>query len=250
MADEQRNYESRFWGLIYDQMMERALGQWLERSRSFYAAGLAHARGPVLECACGTGLILLHLLDRGIDIYGFDISPAMLDQLKRKAPHAADRISEQALESFSFERRFEAVIVPSNSFAMLTTRDAQLSALDRIRRHLEPGGRLLMDIRLADADELAATAEGEEGRWHEWKHPESGDVIRQRIVALPHDFKRQRYRDRCEIEYRGEREEFPMEGRWIFEEEFVELLRSSGFSAWHGERDDWGRYWSIEAPGS
>jgi hypothetical protein len=55
------NYESQWWGYIYDQMMAEQQDL-VDANRGFYHANLQPATGSVLECACGTGLILLHLL--------------------------------------------------------------------------------------------------------------------------------------------------------------------------------------------
>jgi len=240
-----QNYESKYWGLVYDQMMERDLGEWLATTRRYYSEQLQGLDGPVLECGCGSGLILLPLLEQGIDMYGFDISQAMLDALVARNPGAASRVSRQTFDSFSYARSFDAIIIPTNSFAMLTTREQQLATLKNIASHLGDGGRLLMDIRLADREWLEETKDGVEGQWHEWTHPETGRVIRQRIVAAPHDFERQLFRDRCYFEYGNDREDFPIESRWIFKEEFEELLKLSGFGSWQLETGEWGSYWNA-----
>ncbi|MDA0791675.1 MAG: class I SAM-dependent methyltransferase [Proteobacteria bacterium] len=242
------NYGSKYWGLIYDQMMERDLPGWLAFSRGFYASHLAGCTGPVLECACGTGLIMLPLIDGGLDVFGFDVSTQMLEALAKKAPEAGFRTTKQSMESFRYDHQFDAVIIPSNSFSMLPDREAQLDTLKNVAAHLNPGGRLLMDIRLADSETLAATADGFEGRWHEWKNPDTGTVIRQQIVAEPHDFANQLYRDRCIFECGTDREEIEIVGRWIFRHEFEALLRSSGFPGWQCEESEWGSYWIAHTP--
>jgi 2-polyprenyl-3-methyl-5-hydroxy-6-metoxy-1,4-benzoquinol methylase len=78
------NYESKWWGYIYDQMMEN-LSDLVEANYRFYRSNLEGVTGPILECACGTGLFLLPLLAAGHDMYGFDISKSMLATLKLKA---------------------------------------------------------------------------------------------------------------------------------------------------------------------
>jgi SAM-dependent methyltransferase len=230
------NYESIWWGYIYDQMMAEGLSDWLDETRRFYREQLRGVRGPVLECACGTGLIMLPLLTHGSDIYGFDISAAMLDSLRKKAAaqglhNIAERISVQDLTAFSYDRHFAAILIPSNSFSMLTTQEAQISALQRIAAHLAPGGRLLLDLRLAgmrgfDEDSLEII-----GNWHTWSHPETGLPIRQRVTAQ-HDLDNQLVLDRCTIEYDGVTVDFPMTGRWIYKSEFQLLLRLAGFTRW------------------
>jgi hypothetical protein len=230
------NYQSKWWGYIYDQMMRGDLQDLSDEHLRFYRSNLQAVTGPVLECACGTGLILLPLLGAGHDMYGFDISESMLATLKAKpeAQAYADigrRISVQDFESFRYRQRFDAIIIPTNSFLMLTTQEAQIRTLENIYAHLASEGKLLLDLRLAGMQDLIEGAYEVQGRWHTWTHPETGRPIRQRVNGRC-DFDRQLVVDRCFIEYEGETEEFPMTGRWIFKAEFQLLLRLAGFEGW------------------
>ena len=230
------NYESQWWGYIYDQMMTGDLQHLLDEHRRFYQSNLQNISGPILECACGTGLILLSLLADGHDMYGFDISESMLATLRNKAADQGlvdidRRISVQAFETFNYAQQFEAIIIPTNTFLMLTTQEAQINTLKNIHAHLAPHGKFLLDLRLAGIRELVEHPLEIQGRWHTWTHPKTGHPIRQRIVSR-FDFNNQLTLDRCFIEYEGEREEFPMTGRWIFKDEFQLLLRLAGFKRW------------------
>lgn len=229
------NYESKWWGYIYDQMMEN-LPEIVDNSQRFYSTQLAGVTGPILECACGTGLIWLHLFESGHDMYGFDISQSMLSTLQTKAAQKGfsgidPRLSVQAMETFRYDQRFDAIIIPTHTFSMLATQDAQIQTLRNIRAHLAPSGRLLLDFRLPSLSRIAEEPTVVEGRWHEWVHPESGEPIRQRIVGR-RDFNHQLVLDQCFIEYGDESENFPMTSRWIFKEEFQLLLRLAGFERW------------------
>lgn len=232
------NYESKWWGYIYDQMMTQDLPHLLDDHLHFYQSLLQHTTGPVLECACGTGLFLLPLLTAGYDMYGLDISTSMLAALKTKAAAQGitdidRRISVQDMTSFSYEQLFEAIIIPTNSFLALTTQEAQIRALKNIYAHLAPQGKFLLDLRLAGMrDFVDGLVEGQ-GRWHTWTHPETGRPIRQRVDGRC-DFNHQLIVDHCFIEYEGHTEEFPIIGRWIFKAEFQLLLRLAGFEQWEG----------------
>ena len=228
------NYESQWWGYIYDQMMTQNLQHELGAHLRFYRSILQDVTGPVLECACGTGLFLLPLLGAGHDMFGFDISKSMLATLKTKAQGHADidrRISVQSFESFHYEQRFEAIIIPTNTFGMLTTQDAQIATLKNIHRHLAPAGKLLLDLTLAGMRGLVENPDGIQGQWYTWTHPDTGRPIQQRIAGHL-DFNNQLVLDRCFIEYDDQREDFPMTGRWIFKDEFQLLLRLAGFERW------------------
>jgi SAM-dependent methyltransferase len=252
------NYESKWWGYIYDQMMAEQQDV-VDAHLRFYQVNLQQVTGPVLECACGTGLLFLPLLALGYDMHGFDISRSMLATLTRKAAqHQVDdiatRISVQELESFHYDQRFAAILLPTNTFSMLPTQEAQIRTLRTIHAHLAPMGKLFLDLRLAGVRDLEAQAT--EGHWHTWTHPETGRPIRQRVDGQL-DFTNQRILDRCVIEYDDESLEFAMTARWIFKEEFVLLLRLAGFADWscfstpEGDQLDLGpesqqSYWCIE----
>ena len=230
------NYESEWWGYIYDQIYLGDLSDWVENNTRFYRSNLAGVSGPVLECACGTGIFLLPLLAGGLDMYGFDISKSMLATLKKKADALGlgdidRRISVQSFETFRYDRRFEAVIIPTNAFGHLTTQEAQIQTLQNIAAHLAPGGKLLLDITLLGMRGLVELLPVVEGQWYTWAHPETGLPIRQRVVGR-YDFNRRLTLDQCYIEYEGQKEEFPMTGRWIIRDEFQLLLRVAGFSRW------------------
>jgi SAM-dependent methyltransferase len=232
----QPNYESQWWGYIYDQMMRADLQELVAANQRFYQANLRKVTGPVLECACGTGIFLLALLAAGHDMHGFDLSPSMLATLQRKARQQGvvdieRRLSVQPFESFTYDRRFDAIIIPTNTFLMLTTQEAQISTLRTSYAHLAPGGQLLLDLRLAGMRDLVESPPEQQGRWHTWTHPETGLPIRQRIIGR-FDCNQQLTLDQCFIEYEDEAEDFPMHGRWIFKEEFKLLLRLAAFEHW------------------
>lgn len=254
------NYQSKWWGYIYDQIMADQQDL-VDANLRFYQNHLQNKTGSVLECACGTGLIFLPLLALGFDMYGFDISSAMLSSLQIKAAqldiHDIDRrISVQELETFHYPQRFTAILIPTNTFVMLSTQEAQIRALRNIHAHLAPGGKLLLDVRLAGVRDLADGKLVVQGSWYTWTHPESGLPIRQRVIGQV-DFNNQLVDDRCFIEYENESVDFPMTSRWIFKEEFTLLLRLAGFAHWtylatpEGKQLDIGlegqqSYWVIE----
>jgi hypothetical protein len=169
----------------------------------------------------------------------------MLATLKTKAQAQGfgdidRRISVQTFESFSYEQSFDAIIIPTTTFSVLTTQEAQIRALQSIYAHLAPEGKLLLDLRLPGMRGLVESPEEVQGRWHTWTHPETGRPIRQRLVGR-YDLNQQLVLDRCFIEYEGQSEEFSMTSRWIFQQELQLLLRLAGFERWESfgtpERD-------------
>jgi SAM-dependent methyltransferase len=119
-----------------------------------YWLDLADEHGePILELGCGTGRVLLNLARRGHAVTGIDNSPEMLARLQAKLGAASGQhlaalpqIVPAALEDFELTQRFRLAISPFNTFMHLLTTEAQRAALERIRRHLAPGGVLALDM--------------------------------------------------------------------------------------------------------
>ena len=113
----------------------------------FYADRCAAAAGPALELGCGSGRILLRLLERGIDAWGVDSSVQMLAELRRKAGERRldCHVERMDIRRLALPRRF-AVIVCPYSLVTYLTEDADLRLLMQgVRAHLAVGGRLLID---------------------------------------------------------------------------------------------------------
>jgi len=113
---------------------------------------------PILELACGTGRALLPLARQGYQVTGVDISPNMLAIARRKieGEGLADRVTlaEQDMRRLALDGRFNLAFVALNSFMHLLTPNDQIESLSRIRHHLNPGGRLLLDLFNPDLGRL------------------------------------------------------------------------------------------------
>ena len=186
MPEANHNYDNPWWPLIYDQWNERgARQQTHEREFQFYSRQLAGEEGPVLEAACGTGSILLRLLREGVDIRGFDCAAGMLAVLRRKAAAlglgAIDRrVCRQDMVDFCYDQSFAAILIPASSFMLLPSQAAQITCLKRIRAHLAPRGRLLMNFYIPSlADDLLAHVNPSPSleTFGEFTHPQTGRRI-------------------------------------------------------------------------
>lgn len=119
----------------------------------FYLGLVGDARSrTVLELACGTGRLLLPLAAVVDQITGVDASPHMLARARHKlmgAPAEASarvRLVQDDMRSFRLDHAFDVAIVAAKSFGHLLTPRDQLAALGALRRHLEPGGVLALDL--------------------------------------------------------------------------------------------------------
>lgn len=190
---------------------------------------------PALDVGCGTGRILLDYLSQGIDIDGIDNSPEMLDLCRQKAQAIGlePNLYLGQMETLDLPRRYQAILVPSSSFQLLTDPDQASRAMQRFYEHLLPGGVLTMPFMRIhkDGDPLDTGWElsGEKER------PEDGAVVRR--------WSRVRYDPQTRLEHTEDRYQVTLNGEVVAEEhhqrspatrdytagEAVQLYQQAGF---------------------
>jgi SAM-dependent methyltransferase len=119
----------------------------------FFVRLARRSGGPVLEGACGTGRVAWDIARAGIGVVGFDVSRPMLRRAEAKRAgmppraRALARFVRGEFRTFDLgRRRFPLALVPFRAFQALLTPGDQRAALRRFRRHLRPGGRLVLDL--------------------------------------------------------------------------------------------------------
>jgi ubiquinone/menaquinone biosynthesis C-methylase UbiE len=65
---------------------------------------------------------------------------------KRPGAAARIRLVESDMKDFALEQQFALVLIPARSFQFVVTPVDQRAALNCIRRHLMPGGHLVIDL--------------------------------------------------------------------------------------------------------
>ena len=119
---------------------------------AFYQKLAEEEGGPILECMCGTGRIMIPLADAGFEITGVDKSSAMLDILSAKLDLIGGRVERNIdiiqgdIRTFATPKRFKLAIIPFNSFLHLLTTEDQKAALKNIWNHLERDGLLAISV--------------------------------------------------------------------------------------------------------
>jgi SAM-dependent methyltransferase len=126
--------------------------RWDNRDLAFYLGLAQDAAGPVLELACGTGRVLLPLARAGHQVTGLDLSPHMLAEARRKLAaepsevRARVSLIDGTMCRFDLPRRFALILIPFRAFQALLTREEQRGCLECCRDHLQPEGRLVIDV--------------------------------------------------------------------------------------------------------
>lgn len=101
--------------------------------------------GPALELAIGTGRIALPLAERGIPVHGIELSPAMVDELRRK--EGGDRIPVTIgdMATTRVPGEFRLVFLVFNTITNLLTQAEQVACFRNAAAHLEPGGSFVVE---------------------------------------------------------------------------------------------------------
>lgn len=123
-------------------------------------ASLAAPGADMLELGAGSGRLTFALAERGFNVTGVDISPAMLDQAharRAKAdPDIARRITLKLgdMTALNLGQTFDAVFFPFHTLAHVPAGQAWSNAFAVTTRHLAPGG--LAAFHLPSIEVMAA----------------------------------------------------------------------------------------------
>ena len=104
--------------------------------------------GPVLEFAVGTGRIALPLRALGIDVHGIELSNAMVAELRKKERGDPMQIAIGDMTTTQVDGPFALVFLVFNTIDNLVTQSAQTECFVNAARHLQPGGRFLIETRV------------------------------------------------------------------------------------------------------
>ncbi len=198
--------------------------------------GLALARGgPVLEYGVGNGRIALPIARHGIEVVGVDHSPEMIAdlrlRLRREAKEVAARVTLRRgdMRKVKLGRRFPQVFCTFNTALHLYTREDVERFLARVREHLEPRGRFVVDLSIPSLHDLTR----DPGRAYPapaFEHPRVGVV--KYAEHFDYDALRQILFVSMEFSPKDRREEpfvTPLAHRQFFPQEWEALLHYNGF---------------------
>ena len=142
------------WADIYDSVYA-----YLTHDVPFYVEQAVASGGPVLELGCGTGRVSLAMAEAGVEVTGVDLSPRMLEVVRRKADSRdlAERcyFHQGDMRSLQLGRQFPLAVMPFRSFQSMLTVADQRQALVNAKAHLAPGGLLVLDTFAPDLRMLA-----------------------------------------------------------------------------------------------
>ena len=149
--------------------------------------------GRTCDVGCGPGHVTNYLRKRGVNVFGIDLSSAMVDQARQLCPGIEFKTGNML--SLDLESESLAGIVAFYSIIHVP-RVVVVNALAEMKRVLEPGGRLLLAFHIGD--EILHLDE-----W--WEEPVSVDFV----FFKPDEMRNYLERAGLEIEEVIEREPYP-----------------------------------------
>ena len=140
--------------------------------------------GRALEFAIGTGRVAIPLSERGISVTGIEMSTAMIDRLRTKVDEARIPVIAGDMATTSAPGRFALVYLVYNTISNLLTQEEQVECFRNAARHLEPGGRFVIELWVPDLRRLPPTQDAVV--WQsdpDYIGLDTYDVLRQHIVS-------------------------------------------------------------------
>ena len=209
-----------------------------------YTGFAGRTSGPVLEIGAGTGRVAMALAKEGCRITGLEASDEMLSIARRKiqAGQFANRVSLVLgdMRRFTLDERFGLAIAPINTFLHNLTLEDQLATLYSIKRHLRPGGLLVLDC--FNPDPAYAADDQRLILQHSIADRETGQTVLL-FMARTTDWGNQLQEityvvDRTDEQGRIQRVTFAASFRFILRNEMEVLLKLAGFDL----KDVYGSY--------
>lgn len=141
---EESTYGER-WAPFYDDLTEDPEEHTIDLLESY--------TGPsrrALELAVGTGRFAIPLSGRGVSVTGVDISEEMVSRLRAKPGGEKVEVVMGDMAHFDLGAVFPLVYLPFNTLFALLDQERQLACFQSVARHLESGGRFVLDCFVPD----------------------------------------------------------------------------------------------------
>jgi len=142
-----------------DQLRDALAGYPYLRAALSLFAGMVHAGGggPVADVGCGPGHITAHLHELGVDAFGVDLSPGMIDVARRD--HPGLRFEVGSMTDLDLADASVAGLLAWWSLIHVPD-DTVPTVFGHFRRALRPDGPLLLGFHVGDESRLKTQGYG------------------------------------------------------------------------------------------
>src|SRR5688500_19264734 len=103
--------------------------------------------GPALEFGIGTGRVAVPLAARGVRVAGIELPLPMIEQLRKKVDEATIPVVVGDMATADAPPgKYALVYLMFNTISNLLTQAEQVACFRNAARHLEPGGRFVIEL--------------------------------------------------------------------------------------------------------
>jgi SAM-dependent methyltransferase len=118
-----------------------------------------HASGPTADVGCGPGHVTAFLRERGLDVFGVDLSPGMVEQARANYPQLRFEVGSMT----GLDRPDRSLSGLNAWFSTIHIPDERLpGVLAEFHRVLTPGAPLMLAFQMGDGPKHYAEAWGHE----------------------------------------------------------------------------------------
>ena len=186
---------------------------------------------PLLDLACGTGRMAIHLASLGHQVTGVEVVPEMIERARQKA--AARGVSIEWVvddaRTFNLQRQFPFIFMLGSAFQFLPTRADHEAMFARVRQHLHPGGYFLFETRNPSPRNLYELLQPDD---ETFALPDGGQLVVSEAMVYDPMTQIQHYTRTQKFYYaNGQSEENIRRTalRYVFPQEIEALLHYNGF---------------------
>ena len=134
--DAARRYDTPGTGMFAPEVLDPAVDRLIE-----LAAG-----GAALELAIGTGRVAVPLAARGVPVTGIELSAPMVRQLRARVDQDTIPVVLGDMASARAPGAFSLVYLVFNTISNLLSQAEQVACFRNAARHLQPGGRFVVEL--------------------------------------------------------------------------------------------------------
>lgn len=130
---------------------------------AFYCDLAKTVGGPVLEIACGSGLVTIPVAEQGLDVTGIDLARPMLEHARKKAEarNLNIRWVEADARSLDLGTQDRFIFITGNAFQAFLHRQDQEALFASVKQHLTPEAIFAFETRNPSGHDLTNQSEEE-----------------------------------------------------------------------------------------
>lgn len=135
---------------------EQVVARWYDKlyshesDISFYIKELTkhNKESSVLIIGCGTGRLLIPLVENGYNVTGIDSSIEMIHIVKNKLSSRSliSEIEIGDMRNFVLSCKYDIIIIPFRTYSYNLTQECQIKTLITASKHLSENGILMLDL--------------------------------------------------------------------------------------------------------